>query len=209
MNKSLAKILKPAYGPCPAFSGPCAEMRWNPDEGHVPRGFLGATGTLSEVELVLVFAEPGDPQESEAHTGLKSAYDFATYAFRTGMDLFHRNVREILSLCWPHLDFGEQLRKVWMTESVLCSAKTEGGAVKAAVWRECGNRYLRKQINFFPNALIVALGSKARTRLHKLGLQGVLSVYAAAPPGCNRPQARESWKRIPAALRRHQRERVS
>ena len=76
-------------------------MRWNPPAGHVPRGFLGAAGDLSEVELVLVFAEPGDPHFGECHTGLKSAYDYATYGFGTGKDLFHRNVRHILDLCWP------------------------------------------------------------------------------------------------------------
>src|SRR5437763_10943031 len=69
----LANILLPAYGPCPEFATACKEMRWNPDAGHVPRGFLGACGELSEVELLLVFAEPGDPHVGERHSGLTSA----------------------------------------------------------------------------------------------------------------------------------------
>lgn len=96
LNSNLAKLLKPAFAPCEAFEGPCREMRWNPARGHVPRGFLGATGNLKDIELVLVFAEPGDPHEGEKHEGLESAYDYAAYAFETGKDQSHRNVRAIL-----------------------------------------------------------------------------------------------------------------
>lgn len=95
----------------------------------MPRGFLGAAGSLEEVELVMVFAEPGDPHEGERHEGMTTAYDYATFGFSTGKDLFHRNVREILSLCWPEMSFEQQMRKVWLTESVLCSARKEGGSV--------------------------------------------------------------------------------
>jgi hypothetical protein len=111
LNSSVVNILSTAYGPCQGFSGPCAEMRWDPPEGHVPRGFLGAAGALEEIELVLVFAEPGDPHEGETHEGLASAYDYATFAFKTGKDQFHRNVRAILDACWPQLSFEDQMKK--------------------------------------------------------------------------------------------------
>jgi hypothetical protein len=108
-------------------------MRWAPDEGHVPRGFCGAGGTLEEVRLVLVVAEPGDPHAGERHGAnpaaegrLDSAYAYAYECFKSGKDLFHRNVRLILNLCWPDIDFDEQMRRTWITESVLCSARTEG-----------------------------------------------------------------------------------
>jgi hypothetical protein len=67
-------------------------MRWLPGTGHVPRGFFGATGEVSEVELVLVTPEPGDPHGEELdpdHTSLLQAggdtaltrvYEYATWA---------------------------------------------------------------------------------------------------------------------------------
>ncbi|AZT85825.1 hypothetical protein EHN06_08910 [Marinobacter sp. NP-4(2019)] len=177
-------------------------MRWKPSHGHVPRGFLGAAGSLTEIELVLVFAEPGDPHDGETHNGLRSAYSYATYAFETGKDQFHRNVRAILDSCWPELSFEEQMKKVWMTESVLCSAKRECGSVSAAATGECGRRYLIKQLELMPHALVVALGRKAQDRLRSIGFTDYLPASAVAPPGCNFSGARESWARIPVELRR-------
>ena len=67
LNSSLIEILSPAYR-CPEFDGPCAgEMRWQPQAGHVPRGFAGAAGLIEDVELILLVAEPGDPRYGEAH----------------------------------------------------------------------------------------------------------------------------------------------
>jgi hypothetical protein len=202
---ALAEILSPAYGPCAEFSRNCGEMRWNPKEGHVPRGFLGACGDQSEVELILVVAEPGDPHHGESHSGLDSAYSYATAAFRTGKDQFHRNIRAILDMCWPNLSFEQQLRKFWLTESVLCSARSEGGSVSRTASKACGQRYLLAQLALFPQSLVVALGSKAQDRLRSIGANGFIPVWAAAPPGCNRPEARESWKIIPAELERRRR----
>lgn len=208
LHLSLELILTPAYNPCQEFSNYCKEMRWNPDAGHVPRGFLGACGELSEVELVLVFAEPGDPQVGEKHSGLQSAYDYAMMTFDAELDLFHRNVRKILDMCWPEMPFQEQMHKAWLTDSVLCSAPKEGGHVSKSASNACGRQYLLAQLALFPNALIVALGSKAQNRLRSLGVPNFLSVYAVAPPGCNRREALESWKKIPLELRR-KRENVS
>jgi len=81
LNPKLATVLAPAYAPCLEFQRACTEMRWDPSQGHVPRGSLGATGSLEEVELVLVFAEPGDPHAGEQHSGLESAYKYATFGF--------------------------------------------------------------------------------------------------------------------------------
>lgn len=175
-------------------------MRWAPDEGHVPRGFYGALGSAADVELILVFAEPGDPHSGERHSGLSSAYDYAGVAFRTGKDQFHRNVRGILDLCWPGMTFDEQMRRVWMTESVLCSATRECAAVLPEITAACGNRYLKSQLALFSGALIVALGSKAQARLRQIGIYDFVSAHSAAPPGCNFKGAGPSWKEIPILL---------
>ena len=208
VNSAIANILAPAYMPCIEFQRACMQMRWQPDAGHVPRGFLGASGSLDEVELVLVFAEPGDPHVGEHHEGLESAYEYATHAFATGKDLFHRNVRKILSSCWPDLSFDQQMRKVWLTESVLCSARIECGSVPVGASRTCGQRYLLAQLELFPAALVVALGSNAQTRLRALGYTAFFSAFAVAPPGCNRREARASWELIPLELHSRRKARV-
>jgi len=202
LNPSLAVLLAPAYAPCPAFADNCREMRWNPAQGNVPRGFLGAAGELKEIDLVLAFAKPGDPNIGESHEGVESAYRYAIFAFESGKNQFHRNVRAILDTCWPALSFEAQMKKVWMTESVLCSAPKEGGSVTAAATRECGVRYLTAQLALLPQALVVALGGKAQNRLRAIGITDFLAASAVAPPGCNFRGAQESWARIPIELRR-------
>ena len=63
--KEIIDILLPAYSPCSGFEGACRRMAtWDPQKGHVPRGFVGATSSLEEVEVVLLVAEPGDPYDS-------------------------------------------------------------------------------------------------------------------------------------------------
>lgn len=200
LNSTIAEILQPAYVPCAGFKGPCAGRRWDPKEGHVPRGFRGGAGSIDEIELVLVFAEPGDPHTHEKHTGLTSVYGYSSRDFETGRDQFHRNMRSILDACWPGILLDLQMRKVWMIESVLCSAPKEGGPVHGSVTKECGRRYLLPQLRLLPHALVVALGSKAKNRLQAIGYLDFISVAAVAPPGCNFVGAQDSWKCIPEIL---------
>lgn len=228
LPQKLEEVLLPAYGPCPEFTRTCGrEMRWNPSQGHVPRGPLGACGDISEVELVLVFAEPGDPHAEEldpehtallqrgGQTALNRVYEYATWAVQNTHDLFHENLRRILDMCWPDASFEQQLRKVWLTDSVLCSAREEAGRVIDQISLVCGRRYLRRQVNLFKNnrpfendnaSLIVAVGGKARDRLRSLGFgaSDFISVYSVAPPFAqtNYAEALASWERIPAELNR-------
>jgi hypothetical protein len=181
-------------------------MRWSPYNGHVPRGFCGCTGSCEEVRLVLIVAEPGDPHPGEIHSVkagpeelLEETFSYSYRCYREGKDKFHRNVRHILNLCWPNLSFDEQMRKTWITESVLCSASRECGTVPCQVWRECTRRYLFPQISLFRRAIVAALGSKARART--VGIPGVCSVGAAAPPGCNHWRARESWEELAGSVK--------
>lgn len=204
--KEVREVLLPAFGPCVGFRNGCQSMRWLPHEGHVPRGFCGATGTVEEVQLVLVVAEPGDPHRGEVYPPSMSQEEMlarvcrhAYGCFADGKDQFHRNVRMILSDCWPDLTFNEQLRRTWITESVLCSAGKECGPVPPVVYRNCVDRYLNVQLALFPSATVVAVGSKARNRMTRL-LRPYLSVGSVAPPGCNQAHVRKSWTAISAAV---------
>lgn len=193
-NPELRKVLTPAYAPCAGFKGPCSMLKWNPSAGHCPRGFLGATGRIEDIELVLVFAEPGDPHPNEKHDGsIDSPLAYAMRCFAEGTDLFHRNVRHVLDLCFPSQGIREQLRKAWLTESVLCSAAKEGGHVPVAVSRNCANTYLVPQLQLMSNAFVAALGSKAQSRLIAAGVTNFFPAAAVAPPGATRPAAKASW----------------
>lgn len=213
-NAHLLNILEEAYRPCTEFEGRCTSMKWAPKEGHVPRGFLGATGQISEVELVLVVAEPGDPQPKESYGAdqpprklLESVCEFVYESFAQGQDLFHRNLRSIIDRCFPGVGLQAQLRKTWITESVLCSAEKEGGHVPANACRACGSLYLERQLELLSDPVIGALGNKAQDRLGKyvshLSPDDFVNAYSVAPPGCNFEGAEESWNEIARQVRRN------
>ncbi len=193
-HQSLVEVLLPAYSPCSNF-GTCPEAVWQPKAGHMPRGFLGATGELAEVRLVMIFAEPGhaygeeyDPNITPVDLmleGVKHTYS----CFASGRDLFHRNARWFLSELFPGLSFDEQLKHVWMTEGRLCSVANEIGGMKD---RTCASRYLLQQINLLPNATVVAFGGKAQDYM-KLVNRNWTKAIALSPPGANHRSAKPSW----------------
>ena len=201
-NPKLVEALLPAYAPCPNF-GSCPEAVWDPRCGHIPRGFLGATGTLAEVEVVMLFAEPGHAHGGEGYDPalgaeglLMAGVGHSFRSFRDGCDLFHRNARWFLSQLWPDLPFEAQLRRVWMTEGRLCSIADETGRRSD---RLCADHYLARQLSLLPGATVVAFGGKAAQALR--GRDGWLRAYALAPPGANHRPARPSWEAAIRAVR--------
>ena len=203
-NSELFNVLLNAYRPCRHF-GICREAVWDPKCGHIPRGFLGATAQLSDVEVVMVFAEPGRPHEDESYDpgdsparlldrGLRHTYD----CYRNGTDLFHRNVRWFLSELYPDSTFDEQLQRAWLTEGRLCSISEETGSMRDVT---CAQQYLVRQIELLPNATVVAFGRKARYYLKRLQVEHV-HAYALAPPGANHRPARPSWEEAIARIKK-------
>lgn len=92
------------------------------------------------------------------------------------------------------------MERTGITESVLCSAPLEGPAVSTAAARACRANYLQRELDLLPNALVVALGAKARDRMK--GTRGeVVEAVAAARPGSNRRDARPSWQAAAARVR--------
>jgi hypothetical protein len=209
-NTPLKSLLAEAYSPCRYF-GRCREAQWNPASGHIPRGFVGATAAPEDVELVMVFSEPGHPHDGERYDpgigadGLMQACVSHAYdSFKNGTDLFHRNTRWFIDRLYPDLTFDEQLRRVWLTEGRLCSIDNEIGRTTD---RTCASNYLVQQIAMLPNATVVAFGGKAKHYLTGIGI-GYVSAYALAPPGANHKPARPSWEAAVAEVMRRRQERV-
>ena len=202
-HESLKAILLQAYG-CRHF-GTCPEAVYEPDKGLVPRGFLGATGSLQDVRIVFVFAEPGHPHARTSSPKSAKAEDiFAdqiqqTFASFDGKkDRFHHHARWCLDQIWPGMPFEDQLRHVWMTEGRLCSIAKEIGPF---VDKICAPTHLARQLDLLPHASVIAFGGKAHRRV-KLALKtrlnrspaNVIKAWALSPPAANRRTlATASW----------------
>ena len=197
-NSDLFDTLIEAYRPC-RHIGTCREAIWSPSHGHIPRGFLGATAQLADVEVVMVFAEPGHPHHDETYNSdqpsadlLKSGLRHVYSSYKNGTDLFHRNARWFLSRLYPDLSFDGQLRHAWLTEGRLCSIANETGATRDPL---CAQHYLARQLEILPNATVVGFGGKVQHYLKRLRAEH-LGAYALAPPGANHKPDRPSWERV-------------
>ena len=174
-NKKLVKILRPAFDPCPEFEGTCKDIAtWRPTCGYVPRGFIGAFGRMEEIKVVILLSEPGNPHPIETYKGrskLKQTCEYTFKALSEGTDRFHKRLKYMLDLLFPGLPLKRQLRKVWITQTYLCSAPTESGQVPRAAEKECATRYLSKQLKLLRGKPVIALGKgKAHRRVQPVML---------------------------------------
>lgn len=198
-NAEMVKLLSPMYRPCANF-GICPEARWDPFFGHMPRGYKGCTGELLEVEVVMVFAEPGHPDpeqqsydpELTADEFIRQSVQFGFHSLETGRTLFYQNVLWFIEQLYPGNSMQEWSRKVWMTESRFCSIKDEIGKVSGPNRSLCAMEYLIPQVKLLPNATTVLFGGKSRKRAASL-IPNAISAYALAPPGANHKPALPSW----------------
>lgn len=171
-SPELREILFPSHNPCPGFADPdsCKGVaKWDPKQGHVPRGFIGALGSLDEVQVVILVAEPGNPHDEESYefnnTLMTQTSKYGFDVYQNGKDRYHRNLKLLLDLIFPEVRLDDQLKKVWITGTYLCSAPTEGGYVRVNAARGCAERYLTKQLDLFRGCPVIALGGKARKRV--------------------------------------------
>ncbi len=185
---------------CGSFDKACMSMRWNPEGGHIPRGYTGATGTLQDVSLVICLAEPGDPNRIERYDFLSGAEQLVQTtaagvagAIAKGGRGFHGNLLYVIRACWPDLSFDEQLKRTWITEATLCSAQNTTKPVPKEIEFECASRYLKKQIALVPDAFILALGRKAEQRLRAVGIRFDFAARAVGRPIGSRIDAESSW----------------
>ena len=171
-HHKLIEVLRCAYLPCSYIDvrcGVCPEAKWAPADGHIPRGFLGATGKLEDVKLVMLFDKPGHPHEEEgkrygpkARIELLRASVQHTYkCFDEEKDSFHQKAKWCIKQLYPCLSFDEQLRHIWITESRLCSNET-GGSQRDPT---CAKRYLLPQIKLLRPRVVLVFGVNASEAL--------------------------------------------
>ncbi|MBP0463311.1 hypothetical protein J5Y09_05265 [Roseomonas sp. PWR1] len=206
-HSAVRAALAPAYAPCRHF-GACPQAVWRPETGHIPRGFLGAAGTLDEVELIIVSAEPGHPSLHRGDmdfSSLRGPEELLIGAAQVSWnrrtvpghaDTFHKNFNWLLDRLWPGAAFADCMRRLWMTNARLCSVEAEIGPPPRT---PCAETYLAAQISLFPRAIVAAFGGKARRNLERLGIPHI-GAFALAPPGCNQRAARPSWERVIAGV---------
>ena len=210
-----------------SLGGSCPQSTWVPKSGHIPRGFLGATGTLQDVQLVMVLAEPGTPQPQERYRAdvqhkedlLRSTVDFVHDCYRCArpsddpwdgsyLNSVHHNARWFLQRLYPELTFEQQLRHVWITESRLCSLQKSSESATKAVYRSCEETYLAKQLAVLRHAHVVAFGpTKAQKSMERLGVATVLPRSEKVAALSQRSytalaKARRTWKAVIQTLRK-------
>ena len=204
--RPLTQILSPAYDPCCGFKGACkGTATWAPGEGHVPRGFIGALGTIKEVEVVILLAEPGHPLPDEAYRERNKLSRTCRYTFKaleTGAYPFHRNLKYLLDRIFrPTRRLECQLRKAWITETYLCSIPRTTEQVPPDAERECADRYLDRQLALLEGLPIIALGGKAQKRAQRY-TSNLIRAHSPARPGANQRGARPSWDEAAKQARR-------
>jgi hypothetical protein len=207
----LAEILQAALAPCPHFADVCAGYAcWDPARGYVPRGYLGATGRVGEVRLVLATAEPGEPDDGEAYAGtpramLEAVAARSLAAFERGPRAnsapapFHRNLRKILDFCWPGDSLQDQLVKTWIAPAVLCTTPVFGMPIPRVMETTCARAYFRQTIEALGDVYIVALGAKAHARLERGGVTAAFIAQHPSARPITKPEA--SWAASGAAFR--------
>jgi hypothetical protein len=209
-------LISGSYPKCCSFKTIGSIVRYDPKNGYIPRGFCGAFGKLSDIALVLVINEPGNPpsdgtQEYDmSMTPMELIEDSARGVFRavkdaakTGDRTIHGNIATILNECWPGLTLEEQYTRTWMTESVLCSAPKSTGPIPRIVEKACAERYLCPQLALLPNRFVVALGGKTQRRMSMMSLPASFMASAPGKPEGPKERARKSWGELGIAFREY------
>ena len=198
-NKKLVDILRPAYR-CSSFDGACrGTATWKPNFGYVPRGFVGALGSLDEVMVILLSDRPGSPFSQEKYTApneLEQTSHFTFQCLSNRIPPFHENLGYLLDRLFPNEDLEVQLRKAWVTNSYLCSFPEYVDDAPTGAWHECADRYLAPQLAMLPGRPVIALGTTVGKRARRAGVDKNLLYQTHALRQRSRSQelnARRTW----------------
>jgi hypothetical protein len=214
-DSSLIRLLKEAF-PCQNFKKTCRDhMKWIPERGYVPSGFGGANGSLDDVQLVIITAEPSTPLKDDTYAGSpkkmisKELSLFEKYMrghVADNKSRYFPNLKEILdNFFGPNRSLDDKLKSTWFTTSVKCAAERTGGPVKRNIEIACTDLYLKRELGLLPNAFVLALGGKARDRLKRVGIY--VNAWAHHPSARNPIKREASWQAAATCFRKWLRER--
>ena len=205
--RQLAENLRDTYRPCDGFKSGCeGTATWAPEEGQVPRGFVGALGSVEEVEVVILTAQPGLPLPEESGLYSQAAKEellertcqFTFECFRRSREKYHDGIRYLLNQVFhPNRNLEDQLQRAWITQTYLCSApKGDSSKVRSTAARECTGRYLARQLALFEGLPVIVLGREAQKRARYVA--GVRNLIDAPSPNARESSA-ELQRRYRAA----------
>lgn len=107
-----------------------------------------------DADLVVVGQDYSDVQYFEDRKGIEDPKN------RTNVNLVHLLGSIGIDVSLPGTRTGNEA--VFFTNAILClKAGGMGAPVKSAWFRECGSRFLRKQLELLPAKAVVALGQRA------------------------------------------------
>lgn len=180
------------------FKALCLQHRlpWDFAAGYEPRGYNGPPP--EQTRLLVMLAEPGAIAPTEAKN-LQPAVIHRRWVEPYNLQLqehyWRANLLELCRQIWPvrtedrMFDYVGKSCTFWM--SLPPGAQTS--QVPQALVDYFSNNYLGRFLSLFPNAVVLAAGSKAQKRLTRLGVE-FESCSAFTKPESNKPKAHESWK---------------
>ncbi len=198
LPKELQLILRPLYQGA-AERCPC-NLRFDAQNGWIPRGMFGAEAGGSKVQLVVVSQNPGHPLHGEAETYRQALSctddDARADKLLELQEQFIRTVhlqpptgkngryhRELMGLLREALGTDDEgvLRHVYFTEAVKCSTADEQAQIALSLYRECTGRTLGRELALFPEAPILALGRGAENAVREASPVAKRTIYVSHP----------------------------
>jgi hypothetical protein len=170
---------------------------WDLERGYEPRGYCGPAP--DHVRLLVLLAEPGAITTTEAQNLLPAINHsrwIEPYDLRLQEHYWRAKLLELCRHVWPentadymHAHLGKS-NTFWMSLGT--------GAQTSRVPREplqyFLHTYLSRFLALFPNAIVLAAGGKAHSRLRNVHIE-CEHCSAFTRPESNKPRARDSYRR--------------
>ena len=130
---------------------------------------------------------------------VRRVVDFVHWTYVDRHGIVQCVVRWFLDRLYCGMDFDNQLRRVWITQSRLCSLDNSGARYREGLYRLCRDDYLSAQLRVLPHVQVVAFGGKAQEALRRLKVPAINVPHPSAR-GAEEPK-REEWERAIAKLK--------
>jgi hypothetical protein len=173
-------------------------LPWDFESGYFPRWYGGPAPSAARV--LLFMAEPAPIAASE-NVDLTKAVSGPNWPDTRDLTLpehyWRKNVMELCRHIWPTRTVSN-LNAYLGRSCTFWMSMPHGSTTKevpAAPLDYFIETYLTQLLSFFSRAEIVAAGRKASRRLDKIGVRHHFC-WAFTRPGCNHPNAAESWRSV-------------